>query len=1009
MDTKWKNSRSPFLSAIIVGMVASVIFMSLFSFFSRKAEAGYVNPLTQQEFLQNLMSANYVQYKYLREKADQTEYDYCDLYLSCETFYGDPQEDPGGLYEGLIYGEELPSQSLSSRIHDNFCPQFQEKEMFLAELSERMDYYVEDLSGGTVISNSGSSLPKAVNMDRTEEETTDAGSDGTGREIQDYVYYVSMDYDAAGNVTNVRVRCSENARQFLSRVQTVGHEKLIVLPQLDDFYEEPGGRVATCYSENFAEGYTSVRLSLLAPANMRVIYGITQQQYSDLTTVSLDSGYFSTINIRRSDFYHAGTGETYLVMLAVCALCGLLAGLYGQRRPAGEPAAAGRGFFHRIYMEVWLLSAFIPVLCSDLVVNYVYEYENNLFLRNVRAGLGRNGRLLSFIRLDQIAMFLMLAGLFAFMTLVGLGLSDIRRRNLRDRSLICRYWRRIYHGVREFCTRFYMEIVCYDIGTNANRIILKVLTVNFMVLLVICSFWFAGIFGLIIYSVIIYFILKRYVMDIQEKYRRLLHATRSIAQGNLDTALYEDFGVFESYKSELRQIQADFKHAVEEEVKSQRMKSELITNVSHDLKTPLTAIITYIDLLKEPDVTEEKQKEYLEILHRKADRLKVLIEDLFEISKASSKTVSLQIVDVDICNLLRQVYLEQEDRAAGAGLDFKFSLPEERIILPLDSQKTYRIFDNLYTNIIKYAMPGTRVYVNVRKERGGVSVELKNISAAELTMDPGELTERFVRGDGSRNTEGSGLGLAIAKSFAELQGGSMQISFDGDLFKCLLRFSGSPSSRKWNEADGGFGEHDMHGGREGDNAGMYHGTYDAPVSQEGYSSGEYTTPYHHSGPSTGGYREHTGSGGNGPEMGYENYREPYAPGGLEEYGNPYDRAGYGDRNGDSRYRAYGGYPPYHGGMSVGGMPVENERFPGDISARQYGNGPYGQDGYGYGSTWEDMSRENAVMYGRRNIRDSNILNGRKKRRREKEEPQNEGKTPDKSSGGSGKGFFGRRK
>lgn len=140
------------------------------------------------------------------------------------------------------------------------------------------------------------------------------------------------------------------------------------------------------------------------------------------------------------------------------------------------------------------------------------------------------------------------------------------------------------------------------------------------------------------------------------------------------------------------------------------MKTELITNVSHDLKTPLTAIITYIELLRDPSLPDEKRKEYLDILQRKANRLKVLIEDLFEISKASSKSVTLQIVDVDICNLLRQAYLEQDDRISSAGLDFKFSLPDEKIILPLDSQKTYRIFDNLYSNIVKYALSGTGLY-----------------------------------------------------------------------------------------------------------------------------------------------------------------------------------------------------------------------------------------------------------------------------------------------------------
>lgn len=149
-----------------------------------------------------------------------------------------------------------------------------------------------------------------------------------------------------------------------------------------------------------------------------------------------------------------------------------------------------------------------------------------------------------------------------------------------------------------------------------------------------------------------------------------------------------------------------------EEVKSQRMKSELITNVSHDLKTPLTAIITYVKLLQEPGVTQEQRKEYLETLDRKALRLKALIEDLFEVSKANSRNITLDIRDVDIVSMVKQVEFEMEDKLTDAGLEVRMSLPEEKVIVPLDSQKTFRIFENLFGNIAKYALPGTRVYVN---------------------------------------------------------------------------------------------------------------------------------------------------------------------------------------------------------------------------------------------------------------------------------------------------------
>ena len=358
------------------------------------------------------------------------------------------------------------------------------------------------------------------------------------------------------------------------------------------------------------------------------------------------------------------------------------------------------------------------------------------------------------------------------------------KQEFREHSLIIRYWRRIMNA----WNRFYQELVSFDIGTDAKKMISKLVIVNFIILFVITFFWVWGFVPLLIYSLIIYFLLKKYVYDIQTKYQNLLRATSSIARGDFDTAFSEDFGVFESYKKELLQIQTDFKKAVEEEVKSQRMKSELITNVSHDLKTPLTAIITYINLLKEPGLTQKQQQEYLDTLDKKALRLKVLIEDLFEISKATTNNVTLHYDNVDICNLLRQCYLEYEDRMQEKNLTFKFQLPEEKVILRLDPQKTFRIFDNLYTNISKYAMPSTRVYVTVTDSASETQIAIRNISQMELTVSGEELTERFVRGDGSRNTEGSGLGLAIARSFTELQHGTMQILLDGDLFKAILTF-----------------------------------------------------------------------------------------------------------------------------------------------------------------------------------------------------------------------------
>jgi signal transduction histidine kinase len=259
-----------------------------------------------------------------------------------------------------------------------------------------------------------------------------------------------------------------------------------------------------------------------------------------------------------------------------------------------------------------------------------------------------------------------------------------------------------------------------------------------------------------------------------------------MAEGNLDVEIKEDIGLFEPLKEEFGKVQHGFKKAVEEEMKSQRMKTDLITNVSHDLKTPLTAIITYVNLLKDENITPEERASYIATLDMKSQRLKHLIEDLFEVSKASSNNITLNLIEVDIVGLIRQVLLELDDKLTQAEIELRLNLPEEKIILNLDSEKTYRIFENLIINITKYAMPHSRAYIMMDVTERKVTVTLKNISAMELNFHTEEITERFVRGDQSRNTEGSGLGLAIVKSFVELQGGTFEIMVDGDLFKAVI-------------------------------------------------------------------------------------------------------------------------------------------------------------------------------------------------------------------------------
>lgn len=333
------------------------------------------------------------------------------------------------------------------------------------------------------------------------------------------------------------------------------------------------------------------------------------------------------------------------------------------------------------------------------------------------------------------------------------------------------------------------KIVDFDFNDNINRSVLKIVLFNFVIISIISVFFVFGIFFSLVYSFIIFILLKKKFEDIQNDYQVLLNATRQLSNGNFGVKINEDVGVFNPLKDEFTHIKDGFEKAVNEEVKSQKMKTELISNVSHDLKTPLTSIITYIDLLKNDQLIDEDRKKYIEILERNSLRLKNLIDDLFEVSKVNSGNVHLDLVDVDIVSLIKQAQLESQDKLDEKNLDVRMNCSEEKIICYLDSSKTYRIFENLFINISKYALANTRVYIDLIQIDNQIQITFKNISEAEMTFNENEIVERFVQGDKSRNTSGSGLGLAIVKSFTELQKGQFKVEVDGDLFKSILTFN----------------------------------------------------------------------------------------------------------------------------------------------------------------------------------------------------------------------------
>ena len=299
-------------------------------------------------------------------------------------------------------------------------------------------------------------------------------------------------------------------------------------------------------------------------------------------------------------------------------------------------------------------------------------------------------------------------------------------------------------------------------------------------------FLFGPILSLTIVILYVYYLIKKlaYLSYIME-------GTERIKGGDIHYKL-DIIGDdnFSNLAENINNIGEGLDKAIYNQLKSERLKSELITNVSHDLKTPLTSIINYIELIKkEEDIKPEHIKDYVNVLDSKSKRLKVLIEDLFEASKASSDNLELNMEKIDITQLLRQAIGEMEEKLSKANLDLKLRVPEEKTYIMADGKKLYRVLENLLSNISKYSLNNTRVYIDIIEEDDKVKLTMKNISSYELNFDPEEIMERFKRADESRNTEGSGLGLAIARDLVNAQGGRFEIDIDGDLFKSVVEFN----------------------------------------------------------------------------------------------------------------------------------------------------------------------------------------------------------------------------
>ncbi len=553
------------------------------------------------------------------------------------------------------------------------------------------------------------------------------------KELQkEYQYFIRLDYDAAGRLS------------------------------IPYFYGESGKSSQQFAYESLKETSNPYFMSSeLAPIkNMTFIYGIPKG-----STAGFDygSGYYATSTI--SIFYESIvvlllTGVTILIPLAGLNQFKLI-----------------KGWFK------WPLEI-VSIISTGLIGVYLLMIElihsvisNPPFLLELSEKFSVN---LTFIQ--NLSLWFMLL-LVTFMTLLYFKQLIVQggRRTMRQNCWCYRLGRFIYRQGK--------RLTEVDLKEENTKKLALFIFIQAILVSLCCFGWFVGIIGVIIYSVGLYIFLRKHLLTIQQNYATLSQMTEALADGNLDVEMNQDLGIFNAFKQEIVAIQGGFKKAVDAEVRSQKMRSDLIANVSHDLKTPLTSIITYTDLLKDETLSKEKREQYLQTLEKKAQRLKVLIEDLFEMSKASSGNITMNLQEVEVTSLMKQTLLELEDKIQDANLMIRRQFPAHKVILKLDSERTFRVFDNLILNMTKYAMPGTRAYIEILDQSEVVQIVFKNMSADELCVSAQELTERFVRGDQSRHTEGSGLGLAISKSFVELQGGSLDIQIDGDLFKVIITFT----------------------------------------------------------------------------------------------------------------------------------------------------------------------------------------------------------------------------
>lgn len=367
-------------------------------------------------------------------------------------------------------------------------------------------------------------------------------------------------------------------------------------------------------------------------------------------------------------------------------------------------------------------------------------------------------------------------------------LKRIKSKTFWNTSIIGNLTIKLFHKIKGFVRE--IRETSKFFSTVAKKFILYCIIYLILAGIVVIIFPYNTFFTIALELILLIIYVYKMVIAISN-YDKIERKLKEMYEGNNKDLLIKEEFLPEFYQSVeyLNDISNGFENAIQDRVKSERLKTELITNVSHDIKTPLTSIINYVDLLKNEDIKNPKANEYIEILDNKSQRLKKLIEDLVEVSKVSTGNVKLNLEKINIVELIKQATGEFEDKFNARKLKVIIDNNESEIYVMADSRYMYRIIENLFSNISKYAAENTRVYIDIKQIIDKVYIEIKNISKDSLNISADELMQRFVRGDKSRTTEGSGLGISIAQNLTEIQNGKFNLKLDGDLFKVELIFT----------------------------------------------------------------------------------------------------------------------------------------------------------------------------------------------------------------------------